>query len=60
MENQFILPGNSSDDIDDFIESDLNARERNERKYLYPQNLYESLLQRKDLNIEFKKPNNMG
>jgi hypothetical protein len=59
MENQFIFPGTSSKEIDDFIENDLNAREGNERKYLYPQYLYELLLQRKDINIEFKNPNNM-
>jgi hypothetical protein len=55
MENQFIFPGTSSDYIDDFIESYLNVREGNERKYFYPQYLYELLLQRKDINIEFKK-----
>jgi hypothetical protein len=60
MENQFILPGTSSDDIDNFIENDSNVREGNERKYLYPQYLYELLLQRKDINIEIKKPNNIG
>jgi hypothetical protein len=60
MENQFISPGTSSDEIDDFIENDLNVREDNERKYLYPQYLYELLWQRKDINIEFKKDNNMG
>jgi hypothetical protein len=60
MENQFIFPGTSSDDIDDFIENDSNVREGNERKYLYPQYLYKLLLQRKDINIEFKKPNDMG
>jgi hypothetical protein len=58
MENQFIFPG-TSDEIDDFIENDLNGRECNERKYLYPQYLYYLLLRRKDINIEFKKPNDM-
>jgi hypothetical protein len=43
MENQFIFPGTSSEEIDDFIENDLNIRECNERKYLYPQYLYELL-----------------
>jgi hypothetical protein len=59
METQFIFPGISSDDINDFIENDSNVRESNERKYLYPQYLYELLLQRKDIRIEFNKPNNM-
>jgi hypothetical protein len=48
MENQFIFQGISSDEIDDFIENDSNAIEGNERKYLYPQYLYELLLQGKD------------
>jgi hypothetical protein len=59
MENQFIFPGSSSYEINVFIENDSNVREGNERKYLYPQHLYELLLQRKDINIEFKKPNNV-
>jgi hypothetical protein len=59
MENQFIFPGTSSDDIDNFIENDSNVKEGNERFYTYPQYLYELLLQRKDINIEFNKPNNM-
>jgi hypothetical protein len=59
LENQYIFPGTSSEEMDNIIENDLNVREGNERKYLYPQYLYELLLQRKDINIEFKKPNNM-
>jgi hypothetical protein len=59
MENQFIFPGTSSGDNDNFIENDSNAKDGNESHYLYPQYLYELLLQRKDINIEFNKPNNM-
>jgi hypothetical protein len=40
MENIFIFSGTTSDEIDDFIEYDLNLREGNERKYLYPQYLW--------------------
>jgi hypothetical protein len=57
---EFIFPGTSSDEIDDFVKNNLNIREDNERKYLYPQYLYGLLLQRKYINTEFKKPDNMG
>jgi hypothetical protein len=59
MENQFIFPGTLFDEIDDFIENDSNIREDNERKYLYPQYLYEPLLQKINVNIQFKKSNDM-
>jgi hypothetical protein len=58
MKYGFIFPGTSSDEIENFIENDSNIREG--KVYLYPQNLYELLLQKKDWNIEFIKPNNMG
>jgi hypothetical protein len=60
MKDGFEFPGTSSDDIDGFIQNDSNIREGNESHYLYPQYLYELLLQRKDINIEFNKPNNIG
>jgi hypothetical protein len=36
MENLFIFQGILFYEIDNFIENDLNVREGNERKYLYP------------------------
>jgi hypothetical protein len=60
IENQYIFPGTESDEIDNSIENDLNIREGNEKTYLYPQYLYELLLQKPNINIEFRKPNNMG
>jgi hypothetical protein len=33
MENQFIFPGTSSDEIDDFIENNLYVKDGNERNY---------------------------
>jgi hypothetical protein len=60
MENQYIFPGTLSDEIDNSIENDSNIREGNEKNYLYPQYLYELLLQKPNLNIEFRKPNNIG
>jgi hypothetical protein len=60
MENLFIFPGTSFYEIDAFIETDSNIREGNERKYLYPQYLYELLLHNTNVKIEFKKPNDMG
>jgi hypothetical protein len=52
--------GRYKNEIYDFIENDSNIREDDESHYLYPQYLYELLLQKKDANIEFLKPNNMG
>jgi hypothetical protein len=40
MENQYIFPRTSSDEIDNIIENDWDIREDNEGKYLYPQYLY--------------------
>jgi hypothetical protein len=42
------------------IENDLDIREGNEKNYLYPQYLYELLLQKPNVNIEFRKFNNIG
>jgi hypothetical protein len=44
MENIYIFPGTSSEEIDNIIENDSDIKEGNERKYLYPQYLYELLL----------------
>jgi hypothetical protein len=60
MENQYIFLRTSSDEIDNLIEGDSEIREGNEKHYFYPLYLYELLLQRKDINIEFNKPNNIG
>jgi hypothetical protein len=60
VENVFIFPGTSFEEIDDFIENDLDIREGNERKYLYPQYLYELLLEKTNVNIQFIKTNKMG
>jgi hypothetical protein len=60
MENQYIFQGTSSDEIDNLIENDSDIREGNEKNYLYPQYSYELLLQKPNVNIEFRKPDNMG
>jgi hypothetical protein len=46
IENQYIFPGTSSDEIDNLIENDSNVRECNEKHYLYREYLYELLLQK--------------
>jgi hypothetical protein len=56
MENLYIFPGTSSDEIDSLIENDSDIREGNEKQYLYPQYLYELFLQMPNVNIEFRKP----
>jgi hypothetical protein len=60
MENQYIFAGTSSQEIDNIIEYDSNIRKDNERKYLYPQYLYELLLQKTNSNIKFEKPKTWG
>jgi hypothetical protein len=42
------------------MENDSDIREGNEKYYLYLQYLYELLLQKLNVNTEFKKSNNMG
>jgi hypothetical protein len=59
MGNQYIFPETSSEEIDNIIENYFHIREGNERKYLYPGYLYELLLQQPNVNIDFKKSNNM-
>jgi hypothetical protein len=41
-------------------ENDPNIKEGNENYFVYPQNLYLLLLQKKDVNIEFIKPFDMN
>jgi hypothetical protein len=53
MTSEYIIPGISSKEISVFIENDPNIKEGNEEYFVYPQNLYTLLLQRKDVNIEF-------
>jgi hypothetical protein len=60
MENEFIFPGTTSQEIDNYIENDLNIRERNKKHYLYPQYLYHLLLEKKNVNIIFIKPDKMS
>jgi hypothetical protein len=60
MKIEFIFPGTSSEEIDDFIENDSIIREGNQRHYLYPQNLFQLLLQKKNVNMEFIKPDKNG
>jgi hypothetical protein len=59
MKDGFIFPGTSSDEIDDFIEKDSDIKEWYKSYYLYPQYLYELLLQKKDANIGFLKSNDV-
>jgi hypothetical protein len=60
MENRFTFSGISSEEIDNIIKNDSNIAEGNKRKYLYPQYLYELLLQKPNVNIEFINPDNVG
>jgi hypothetical protein len=60
MENKHIFPGTSSEEIDNIIENDSDIREGNEKNYLYSQYLYDLLLQKSNVNIEFRKHNDMG
>jgi hypothetical protein len=54
--SEYIIPGTSSKQINEKIENDPNIKEGNEEYFVYPQNLYTLVLQKKDVNIEFTKP----
>jgi hypothetical protein len=56
MITEYILPGTSSEKINENIQNNPNIKEGNENNFAYPQNLYLLLLQKKDVNIEFIKP----
>jgi hypothetical protein len=55
----YILPGTTSEEIDNDIINDPNTKEGNERFYIYPQELYTRLLISKQ-DLKFNKPVNMG
>jgi hypothetical protein len=46
MKDQYIFPGTDFDEIDNSIDNDSNIKEGNEKNYLYPQYLYDLLLQK--------------
>jgi hypothetical protein len=50
----YILPGTTSEEIDNDIINDSNAKEGNEHLYIYPQELYTRLLISKQ-NLKFNK-----
>jgi hypothetical protein len=54
-----MLPGTTSEEIDDARLNDPNLKEGNERFYLYPQEFYNRLLLSKE-NLKFDKPDNIG
>jgi hypothetical protein len=54
-----MLPGTTSEEIDNELINDLNVKEGNERFYIYPQKLYNRLLISKQ-DLKFDKPNNIG
>jgi hypothetical protein len=56
MISEHILPGTSSKQINENFENYLNIKEGKENYFVYPQNLYLLLLQKKNINIEFIKP----
>jgi hypothetical protein len=56
MMSEYIVPGTLSKQINENIENDPNIKEGNEDYFVYPQNLYTLLLQKKDVNIEFINP----
>jgi hypothetical protein len=60
MKSGFIFAGNASAEIDSNIENDSNIGEGYQRHYLYPQNLFQLLLEKKNVNAEFIKPDKMG
>jgi hypothetical protein len=60
MKDRYIFLGNEFDEIDNSIDNDSNIKEGNEKNYLYPQYLYDLLLQKPNVNIEFIKSNNIG
>jgi hypothetical protein len=55
----YMLPGTTSEEIDDVRLNDLNLKEGNERFYLYPQALYSGLMLSKQ-DLKFDKPDNIG
>jgi hypothetical protein len=54
-----MLPGTTSEEIDNARLNDPNLKEGNERFYLYPQGLYSGLMLSKQ-DPKFDKPDNIG
>jgi hypothetical protein len=54
-----MLPGTTSEDIDNARLNDPNLKEGNEKFYLYPQALYSTLMLSKQ-DLKFDKPDNIG
>jgi hypothetical protein len=49
----YIIPGTTSEEIDNELINDLNVKEGNEHFYIYPQELYTRLLiSKQDLKFE--------
>jgi hypothetical protein len=59
MKNDYFSPGTTLQEVGNNIGNDSNIREGKQRHYLYPQFLYKLLLQRKDVNAEFIKLDQM-
>jgi hypothetical protein len=55
----YMLPGTTSEEIDDARLNDPNLKEGNERFYIYPQGLYSGLMLSKQ-DLKFDKPDNIG
>jgi hypothetical protein len=54
-----MLPGTTSEEIDNARLNDPNLKEGNEKFYLYPQGLYSGLMLSKQ-DLKFDKPDNVG
>jgi hypothetical protein len=54
-----MLPGTTSEEIDNVRLNDLNLKESNEKFYLYPQALYSGLMLSKQ-DLKFDKPDKIG
>jgi hypothetical protein len=54
-----MLPGTTSEEIDNELLNDPNMKEGNERFYIYPQGLYIGLMISKQ-DLKFDKPDNIG
>jgi hypothetical protein len=55
----YMLPGTTSEEIDNYIINDPIVKEDNERFYIYPKELYTRLLINKQ-DLKFNKPVNMN
>jgi hypothetical protein len=55
----YIIPGTTSEEIDNEIINDRNVKEGNKHCYIYRKELYTRLLLSKQ-DVKFEKPNHMG